>query len=195
MVYWAEVCRPGATEIAISPRIIPLIALGAVLAVGAAVALVLLSVLDEEPAGLEAYYKEFAVLDTELARQQQQLQQERQDALSDTGEEAVAVGRFLDSLDRGLEFYQTYVQGVEELEPPSEVAAAHAEAVSALDEFILVFADVRDEVQELDTFAAMEGTFNRQDFAAATERVNNACAALTQIATDNELTTTLSCGG
>jgi hypothetical protein len=83
------------------------------------------------------------------------------------------------------------------LEPPDEVADAHADIVAAIngaaDALDSAAGAVPDTIAFEELTTAADTLFNNQELSAAQEAITTACKALEAIATDNNITVDLAC--
>ena len=84
-----------------------------------------------------------------------------------------------------------------DIEPPDEVADAHADIVAAINDLVAAIDDMADSVPDTLTLAELENAgatfFNSDELNAADEQFVAACNALEEIASDNGITVDLAC--
>ena len=137
---------------------------------------------------LEAYLQRVDELDD--ARQQQAVALE--EPLRELSE-AEAVVQLRQILPQEIALFEDFADGLEDLDPPAEAEALHAEALDALQAFSQTFGDLSDEFAGVESFADLDALFSQQDAVDADERLTQVCLDIEQLAADNEITIDLSC--
>jgi hypothetical protein len=89
--------------------------------------------------------------------------------------------------------FETFLDGLRDLDAPEEAADAHERAVSGLEEFIPKLSEGVDSVSDVDSLVELFAPFNDLD-QTGLERAREACLDLEQIALDNDIEVDLDCG-
>lgn len=133
---------------------------------------------------LEEYFDEIEALDKRFNEDSDAL-----DAAFNSDDLDEIKGAFED----GAANVEEFVNELDSIDPPDEVQEAHDEAVSAGGELVTAFKAMSDDVQNVESVDDLV-SLNTDDAAAASERFTAACFDIQQVATDNEIEVTLSCG-
>lgn len=113
------------------------------------------------------------------------------DITSDTSDdELIELSR--DFLGGGLAVLQDFIDDLDDLNPPAEVADAHNTAVDAGKAVIAALEDVVDRVDDVRSAADLEALF--EDVVADSESFSEGCFALQEIADDIGISVDLQCG-
>jgi hypothetical protein len=142
----------------------------------------------EPSSGLEDYFAELDALEDEL-RSNQAASEAAFAALDETAtvEDVVAL------LEEVQDFIDAFVEGLEDIEPPEEAAAAHEETIAG---FQTVSATAGEAIDASDTFATVDelfAVFDTPEAVEAEEALDATCRALQTIADGNGIAVDLGC--
>ncbi len=111
-------------------------------------------------------------------------------------ESAGHVEAFQEYFDEFEAIYEGVVNGVKDIDPPSEARNAHDEFVVALEEAQKALREFADRVGEAESFSDLEaliGAVAEPGFEAALEGVEDACRELQEVADENDIEIDLEC--
>ena len=97
-----------------------------------------------------------------------------------------------DFLRGGLAVLQDFVDDLDGLNPPAEVADAHNTAVDAGKAAVVALEDAMDRLDDVGSAADLEGLF--EEAFADSESFSEGCVALQEIADDKNISVDLQCG-
>jgi CHASE3 domain sensor protein len=100
--------------------------------------------------------------------------------------------RFSEFFDELRAVIEDFVEGLQDLEPPEEAEELHADAVEASNDFLDALDESIEQIEDLDSLADLLG-LEAPEFDEATERFDQVCAELQQLADDNEIEADLGC--
>lgn len=138
---------------------------------------------------MEQYFQRLDEVDNQAAERFDKLEGRLQPGLAP--DEALDLVQEL--IPQQIAILRDLLEGMEELEPPAEVADAHQEAVDALRAFIDLSEDIRDQAAEAESFAEVTELLGSEESVAADQRLVETCQALEQVASDNGITIDLDC--
>jgi hypothetical protein len=135
---------------------------------------------------VEEYFEKVAELDDEMETKSNAID-ERLEALGDDEFEEAR-----DLFEEQTDVFATFVDELDDLNPPSEVEDAHDDAVSGLRSFAESSRDGVDRLQDVDSFEEAAQIFEDVD-RSGLERLDAACIKLEKVAADNDIETDLGC--
>lgn len=134
---------------------------------------------------LEEYFDELEGSSTNL--------DERTASVADT----LATSDDLDELKEAASQYPDilgdFVEDLDAIEAPVEVAAAHQDAIDVGQAFLDLLAGVVDDAQQAETVDELRGVLDSDDVASASTAFTVTCVALQEIADDNAIDVDLGC--
>ncbi len=89
--------------------------------------------------------------------------------------------------------FETFVNELDDLSPPDELASTHDEAIAALRVFLAAFDDVQSGLDDLDSLVNYESLFATEAFIAAASDADQSCFALQDAADENGIDVDLDC--
>ena len=135
----------------------------------------------DTPLSLEAYFDRVEELGADVDR--------RQDDLDEPEGTSEASGFF----DDQAKILEDNLDDMRDLNPPSEVAAAHNTFVSSLDDFAKATRKLADDLDDVDDDDEFFEVLGESDFIEVQPDFVVACEALQAAATSNGITVSLSC--
>ena len=147
---------------------------------------------DGEPAG-EGYFRRVESLTADV--------DERSRALSDQWREDIAsLGSEEERLALSRDFYgelfslsREFQDGLEDIEPPEEVADVHDEFMQVADDFFGAWADIAGRLEDAESDAELNAIIGDAEFLAAGQRLVEACTTLEGVAADMGVDIDLAC--
>lgn len=143
---------------------------------------------------LEEYFQRLEELDDEPGEEEAALDERMEEDLASVTDEQAALDLVRDGFEAQLASVEDFVDDLDGLDPPAEVADAHNEAVAAQRDFLDLFRDILDQLGDIDSFDAVDALFGADDIAAAEERATQSCLAVEQIGVSNGFDVDFDCG-
>ena len=86
-----------------------------------------------------------------------------------------------------------FVDAIDDLDPPTEAEDAHNEAVDAGRDFVIEAEDLTNELADVESSSELEEVFDAPEYDAASDRFDQACFDLQDIADANSIDVDLTC--
>jgi hypothetical protein len=115
------------------------------------------------------------------------------DALDSEIEASEDVNEIRGYMNDTIAEFESFVSGLEDLEPPDEAADAHQRAVDGLDDFTSKLSDGVDSLGDAETVDELFAPFENID-GSGQQQAQEACVELEEIAADNSIGVDFSCG-
>ena len=149
---------------------------------------------DSDPLTLDEYFTRLEALDAEFDRRNDVVAQQFDELFTDdawNGEEQIEL--FQDTFAETTQIIGEFVRDLDEVDPPEEAAAAHAEAVATGKSFLAEMEAATDAIAEAAdesaAFDAADAVFTSDAF----DRFDATCSALQDIADEHGVAIDLDC--
>ena len=107
-------------------------------------------------------------------------------------EEQVEV--FKDIFDAFPPLLENFLDDAKDLDPPAEVEDLHNDSVRAGDDFLEAIRDVAGQIDDVQSQVELDALAEDEATDAASERFDQACVALQDLADENDIDVDLACG-
>lgn len=149
---------------------------------------------DAEPLMLPEYFERLEVLDAEFDRRNDEVAQQFDALFTDAvSGDAERVELLEDAFAETTEVIGDFVRELDNLDPPAEAAAAHAEAVATGESFVAEMEDAADAIAEAAdasaAFDAADAVFTSDAF----DRFDATCISLQDVADERGIDIDLDC--
>ncbi len=141
---------------------------------------------------LEEYFGQVEALDEEATAQTEALGFPEEQEFASEEEQIEAFREFFEG---SVRIFTDLVDALDDIDPPAEVEGPHEEAVAAGTELVDTFQDLTDRMADVESTSELEALFEEDDpeVEAASDRFDNACFALEDIADANGIAFDLEC--
>jgi hypothetical protein len=141
---------------------------------------------------LEEYFGQLEALKEETDAQTEALGVPEEQE-SDSEEEQIEA--FRESFEGSVRIFTDFVDALDDIDPPAEVEGPHEESVAAGRELVDTFQDFIDGMADVESTSELDAVFEEEGpgFEAASDRFDNACFALEEIADANGIAFDLEC--
>ncbi len=143
---------------------------------------------DDDGLTLEEYFQQVEALDEELDERVEALDFPEEFASEE--EDALA---FKDFFAAVVPILAELVDAIDDLDPPAEVEDAHNETVDSGREFVADADELTNELADVGSSSELEELFDDPEYVAASDRFDQACFALQDIADANGIDVELTC--
>ncbi len=137
---------------------------------------------------LEEYFQELETLDQDAEAGIEALEFPEEFA-----SEAEQIEAFQDFFAAIIPILAEFVDAIDDLDPPAEVEDAHEEAVDSGREFVTDAEELTNELADVGSASELEEVFDDPEYEAASDRFDQACFALQDIAEANGIDVDLTC--
>ena len=137
---------------------------------------------------LEEYFQQLEALDQDAEAGIEALELPEEFA---SEEEQVAA--FQDFFAASVPIIAEFVDAIDDLEPPAEIEDAHEEAVDSGRDFVTEAEELTNELADVGSSSELVEVFDAPEYEAASDRFDQACFALQDIADANGIDVDLTC--
>ncbi|HEX5911758.1 MAG TPA: hypothetical protein VFY54_01375, partial [Rubrobacter sp.] len=143
---------------------------------------------------LDSYFDAMESIATNTDDELEAITEEANNATFSSDEQEIVAIK--ETFIRTVEVLESAVQEVSQLEPPSEVEAAHSSFLSTLEDFAAVAGTLSRDFSQVTTRAEAEAVLEQheRELAAADDAFDEACATLQMVADENNIDRDLRCG-
>lgn len=145
---------------------------------------------------LQEYFQQIDVIIEGAEEQGQEANRDFFEALFDpaTTEEG-QIAATQDFFNSTVPIFGSFVDALDDIDPPGAVEDAHAELVDAGRDLQRLSEDIADQIAAVKSVSELEAVLDAADDTAAEDRFDAACFALQGIADDNGILVNLGCPG
>ena len=140
---------------------------------------------------LEEYFQRLEALSTDYDQRGNALGEGFAEEFSSDEEQFKAAQEFWEDF---IALFGEFVNDLDDLNPPSEVEAAHKESVDAGSEALKGFQEFVDQVRGAESLSELEERFGSLELETVGDRFDQACVTLQGIADANGIDVSLNCG-
>ena len=137
---------------------------------------------------LEEYFQQVDTLDQDAEARIEAL--ELPEEFASEEEQVLAVQDFFAV---SVPIIADFVDAIDDLDPPAEAEDAHNEAVDAGRDFVTEAEDLTNELADVGSSSELEEVFDAPEYDAASDRFDQACFDLQDIADANSIDVDLTC--
>ena len=142
---------------------------------------------------IEEYFARLAEIDDETEEEEAALDAQLEEELAGITDEEEALEVIQDIFPAQLDNFADFVDDLADLDPPDDIRDDHDDTVDAMRDFVAVFRELVDELDEVESIGEMDALFEGEDFAQAEQRATEACLRVEQLAADNGITVDFNC--
>ena len=148
-----------------------------------------------DPLTIQEYFEALETLSDDLNERSDALDEQFEDDFANAESEEDAIALFQEFFPQALPFFEDFVGGINDLNPPEQVEDAHGELEEASGDLLAAVEDLVDQMEDVESDADLVELFGEESFLDAGERFEEACVDLEEIAGENELEVGLDCEG
>ncbi len=142
---------------------------------------------------LRGYFEEYERIDNAAESRTEQLQTEYTTVLAATSLNDETRTGLKEYFEKQVAARREYLDGISDLNPPKEAAAAHNESVTSYEAVLTAFEPVLTELETASNIADLDRIFSGQELTDAIAKANESCRALQTIADDKDININLEC--
>lgn len=146
---------------------------------------------------LAEYFTEVESLASEFTEQGEDVEQAFEETYPDDYEfesEQQEVEAVHDFYEDSVPIFRSFVDGLDDIDPPAEVADAHQAAVDAGKDALTALEDIASGLGDAETRDAAAAVFEGADFDGVSDRFTETCTELQGIADTEGIVVDLQCG-